>query len=329
MKVYNSYNEIEFLEQEKIFVNTNSTKNLLELARKNDDIKKVYKKLLANDYILYLHKDLTSRFCKREYAYKLFTEEHKLNKFKNILYKLAQPTGRKINQKVPKKLIVVFAKMPGAKLYDSAKIPHRMLPSFFEDLERSLLKNVYTMRIMDLNVSHGSHYINTINYQSYENEIQEAIEHVRKDLNIEKENAIFYGVSRGGAGAIYHGTKLDYKTLAVDPIVNIGGELYGNDRRLLKGLRKEDLVPDINNYVKSNNKYNKFIICSENVPLYYNQSLRLNDKLMKIVNLKDDNIKTHPDVSPNSVPEQLMILNYLLSGKSILNLESDDSVKRG
>ena len=79
--------------------------------------------------------------------------------------------------------------------------------------------------------------------------------------------------------------------------------------------------------MKSNNRYNKFIICSENVPLYYNQSLRLNDKLMKIVNLKDDNIKTHPDVSPNSVPEQLMILNYLLSGKSILNLESSDSIK--
>ncbi|MGW8028567.1 accessory Sec system protein Asp2 [Staphylococcus xylosus] len=317
MKIYNSYKDIEFLNQEKILVNTGSEKNLLELSRKDSDIKSVYKDLLANDYILYLHKNSVSRFCKREFTYKLFTEEHKLNKYKNIMYKLETPDGRKINHKTPSKLIVIFAKMPAAKPYDSAKIPHRMLPPFFGDLERSLLKNVYIMRIMDLNVSHGSHYINTTNYPEYEEEIRESIENVINDLKIEKDDVTFYGVSRGGAGAIYHGAKLDYKTLAVDPIVNIGGELYGNDRRLLKGLRKEDLVPDINNNIELSNHYQKFVICSENVPLYYKQALRLNHELIKVINLKDDNIKTHPDVSPNSVPEQLMILNYLLGGEKL------------
>ena len=33
---------------------------------------------------------------------------------------------------------------------------------------------------------------------------------------------MFYGVSRGGAGALLHGSFMDIKTLAVDPIVNIG-----------------------------------------------------------------------------------------------------------
>ncbi|MDK9866990.1 MULTISPECIES: accessory Sec system protein Asp2 [Staphylococcus] len=326
MSVFNLYEDINFLGQEKIFVNTSSDKNVLEISRKDSDVKQMYKELLKNDYLLYLHKDSISRFCKREYAYKLFTKEHNFNKYKSVLYKINEPSGRKINPKTVKKLIVIFAKMPGAKLYDSAKLPHRMLPSFFEDLDRSLLKNVHTMRIMDTNVSHGSHYINTLNYPSYEKELKGAIEKVVKELGVQKENVVFYGVSRGGAGAIYHGTKLDYKTLAVDPIVNIGGELYGNDRQLLKGLRKEDLVPDINTFVKKSNSFSKVAICSENVPLYYNEATRLNEHLIKLINLKDDNIKSHPDVSPNSVPEQLMILNYLLGGEKILKGASHEKV---
>ncbi|WP_240594914.1 accessory Sec system protein Asp2, partial [Mammaliicoccus vitulinus] len=184
-------------------------------------------------------------------------------------------------------------------------------------LERSLVKNVYTMRIMDLNVSHGSHYINTVNYPDYEQEIQESIENVRNYLDIDKKNVVFYGVSRGGAGAIVHGTSMDYKTLAVDPILNIGDKLEANDRRLLKGLRKEDLVPMVNENLSVSNKFQKVIICSENVKLYYEQSMRINKDKAKVINMKDDKITSHPEVSPNTVPEQLMILNNLLSGVSV------------
>ncbi|MFV5938111.1 accessory Sec system protein Asp2 [Mammaliicoccus sciuri] len=313
MEIFKLNEEIKFNGQERIFIDTNSEKNILEIARKNNNIKNKYKELLRNDYVLSLHKDNISHFCKRNKVYKLFTKAHRFNQYKDVLYRLNEPSGRKINEKATKKLLVIFAKMPGAEQYDSAKIPHRMIPPFFEDIERSLAKNVYTMRIMDLNVSHGSHYINTVNYSNYENEIQEAIIHVQEKLGIEQKNVILYGVSRGGAGAIYHGSDMDYKTLAVDPIINIGGKLYGNDRRILKDLRKEDLVPDINNNLEKSNKFQKVIICSENVEAYYEQSLRLNSDKVNIINMKDDMITAHPKVSPNTVPEQLMILNMLLS----------------
>ncbi|MEX5913733.1 accessory Sec system protein Asp2 [Staphylococcus ureilyticus] len=92
-------------------------------------------------------------------------------------------------------------------------------------MERSLVKNVYTMRIMDLNVSHGSHYISTSNFPDYEKNIQLSILNLIEKLNIKKENVVLYGGSKGGTGALYHGAALDLKTLAVDPIVNIGGDL--------------------------------------------------------------------------------------------------------
>ncbi|WP_239745290.1 accessory Sec system protein Asp2 [Mammaliicoccus sp. F-M27] len=316
MKVFNLNDDIKYENQERILVKTGSDKNLLQLARKDSGLKIKYKELLANDYILYFHDKEISRFCKREHVNKLF-DGLNLEQYKNIFYRLSMPQGRKVNNKVEKKLIVIFAKMPGANQYDSPKIPHRMLPPFFDDLERSLVKNVYTMRIMDLNVSHGSHYINTVNYPDYEQEIQESIENVRNYLDIDKKNVVFYGVSRGGAGAIVHGTSMDYKTLAVDPILNIGDKLEANDRRLLKGLRKEDLVPMVNENLSESNKFQKVIICSENVKLYYEQSMRIDKDKAKVINMKDDKITSHPEVSPNTVPEQLMILNNLLSGVSV------------
>ena len=138
MEIFNLNEKIKFEDQERIFINTNSEKNLLELSRKNEELKEKYKELLKNDYILYLHKDMISKFCKREKVNKLFTKEHNFQQHKDVFYRLKAPQGRKVNDKVAKKLLVIFAKMPGAEQYDSAKIPHRMLPPFFEDIERNI-----------------------------------------------------------------------------------------------------------------------------------------------------------------------------------------------
>src|SRR5699024_5519774 len=107
---------------------------------------------------------------------------------------------------------------------------------------------------------------------------------------------------------------LDFKTLAVDPILNIGDKLEDNDRRFLKNLRKEDLVPYINKNLNKYNTMDKYLICSEKVPLYYEQDMRLEKNKLKILNKIDNLITSHPEVSKNTIPEQLMILNTLLGG---------------
>src|SRR5699024_11051368 len=246
MSIYDKYNvyrledEITSFYSDRILVKTNSKSNLLELSRKNQSIKMKYKKLLANDFVLYFHKDGISRFIKRTLVNNVLDKNKYIND-DGIFYSLHEHFVRKINEKTEKKLLVIFSKMTCSNLYDSPKLPHRMLPAFFEGIERNLVKNVYIMRIMDLNVSHGSHYVNTINFPDYEEKIQKAINNIKDKLSISRKNVVFYGVSRGGAGSLLHGSAMDVKTLAVDPIVNIGGNMYANDRRLLKGLRQEDL----------------------------------------------------------------------------------------
>ncbi|TGQ09355.1 hypothetical protein EN860_033130, partial [Mesorhizobium sp. M00.F.Ca.ET.217.01.1.1] len=61
--------------------------------------------------------------------------------------------------------------------------------------------------------------------------------------------------------------------------------------------------------------FEKHISCCENVKLYYDQTNRIEEKLINKIRMKDNMIVNHPDVSRNSVPEQLMLLNKMLLNK--------------
>lgn len=312
-KLHYEDTEQKLIDAKRIEVVTGSEYNLINLARKNKSAYKLYKELLARDYILYFHKDGISKLYKRKYISELIKRKDLLRS-NEVFYTLSEPQGRKINNNIPKKLLVIFTCMPPKDKYDNYLIHDRMFTKFFDGIEKNLVKNVYIMRIMDLNVSHGSHYINTINYSEYEQHIQQTISHVKNSLEIDENNIVFYGVSKGGTGALFHGSLMDKKLLAVDPILNIGGKLEDNDRRFLKNLRKKDLVPEINKNMAQINSKDKYLICSEKVPLYYEQDMRLDREKLKIYNKVDNLITSHPEVSRNTVPEQLMILNILLGG---------------
>ena len=166
---------------------------------------------------------------------------------------------------------------------------------------------------MDLNCSHGSHYIDTINNSEMENQIKHSIEEVRNQLLLDKKDVVLYGASKGGTGALYHGLKLGYSFLAVDPIISIS-EYNKTDAHFLKDLRVEDLTDILNYYIDKKSSCEKYIIASENVTFNYSKVKGLKNEELTILNMKDNHIKTHPDVSLNSIPEQLAILNKLLRG---------------
>ncbi|MDU9349339.1 MULTISPECIES: XcbB/CpsF family capsular polysaccharide biosynthesis protein [Staphylococcus] len=310
-RIYVDY-DFEILGTKAIEVVLNSDKNIIELSRNNKKIYNLYKRLLKNDYILYFHKDGISKLYKRKFIKELWKRKD-LYQENSVFYTLDEPDEKKMNEKLDSfTLLIIFTCMPPGDVYDSYLMSDRMFPKFFNNIERSLVKNVYTMRIMDLNCSHGSHYINTINNPNMEEDIIKAIENVKNNLDI--KNIVLYGASKGGTGALYYSSILDLKCLAVDPILSLG-EYNIKDEHFLKGLRKEDISGDINNYLSKKSNNEKYIIGSENVAFNYSMISKIKGEKVKVINKIDNHIVNHPDVSRNSVPEQLMLLNKMLLNK--------------
>ncbi|WP_239734512.1 accessory Sec system protein Asp2 [Mammaliicoccus sp. G-M28] len=307
----------ELLNTKVVEVVLQSDKNLIQRARRDKDIYNLYKELLKNDYILYYHSNGISRLYKREFINELWKRQD-LYKQGDVFYTLDEPKEKKKNNSQNKnKLLVIFTCMPSAEKYDHYLMTDRMFPTFFNTIERSLVKNVYTMRIMDLNCSHGSHYINTINYSNMESDIVEAINRVKNELSLNDEDIVLYGASKGGTGSLYYGSKMDLQCLAVDPILSLG-EYNIKDEHFLKDIRIEDITDQVNNNLYNKSKSEKYIIGSENVPFNFDKINKIEGDNLRKINKIDEHIKSHPDVSRNTVPEQLMILNQMLLNNSLI-----------
>lgn len=317
-KIFKYTENITFENQKRIMIDTGDSENYIQKARHSSAIYENYIEMLKQDYVLYFHEQTVSKFYKRQYVEELFQRKD-LIRHNDIFYTLDYPRDKKLNRYESVKLLVLFTCMPNAENYDSSLIPKRMFPKFFDGIERSLVKNVYTMRIMDLNASHGSHYINTINNMSYESDIVSAIRKVQNELNIPDNHTVLYGASKGGTGALYYSAKMNLKSLAVDPIIS--AEEYNlKDEHFLKHIRKEDLTNEINHNLNINSTREKYIISSENVEFNYSKANAISGENLQLINKKDEHITSHPEVSKNTVPEQLMILNKLLSSESLTNL---------
>lgn len=297
--------------KDKIVVRTFQNDNLLVLAQKFQNAYKMYKNLLKNDYILYFHDKEQSFFCRRplfEYLWK----RKDLIKEGNLFYTLDEQPENKKTSLQKKKLLVVFSCMPAIEKQGSYSSTDRCFASSFPSIARSLVKDVLIMKIMDLNLTHGSHYISTLNYPEMESDVQNAIKKVALDQEIKQDNIVLYGSSKGGTGALYHGSLTDYKVLTVDPIISM--EEYNNkkDNHFLKDLRKVDLTEDINKNLEKCSK-RKYIICNKNVEFNYKKIKELDSSKVRVLSIKDDTVNYHHEVSKNTVPEQLAILNGFFS----------------
>lgn len=308
---YQLYDEIEFNDQKKILIFTNSKSNLLSLSRSDNQAYLCYKKILSNDYILYYHEHGISKFYKRKNVNELWKRKD-LHQFNDLFFTLTPPKEENKNTLSKNKLLIIFPCMPTTEDYTNSLIPKRMFPDFFMSIDKYLVKNTYILRIMDLNLSHGSHFVNTINYPTMERDIKECIKYIQETLDIESQNIVLYGVSKGGTGAILHGSSLDLKLLAVDPIIDLA-EYNNSDDHYLKNFRKENISNQIMNNLVKSDKSEKYIFCSPTVEFNYKALNNINSNNLHKIEIIDSNITHHNNISKNCVPQQLMILNKLLS----------------
>src|SRR5699024_3669797 len=88
-------------------------------------------------------------------------------------------------------------------------------------LEKSVSGHTAVLRIADMDGVVGGYYLPTTRDTKSAEHIQNLISHVAGNLNLQTNQIVMYGVSKGATGALYHGLKMNTNTVAVDPIVTL------------------------------------------------------------------------------------------------------------
>lgn len=293
---------------DKIIIDLENNENILKLSKKRPLLHKLYKELMKEDFMFYFHSGTKSYFVKRKLIKNLWHRTD-LIQFGDLFYTIELPPEKRRNNLIPLRLVVMFSSMTADNYY-SPNIGLRCFMKNFPTIQSSIVKNTIVMRIMDVNLSHGSHYINTNNYPDFENNIQEAIVKVMTEYNIHKDDVVLYGASKGGTGALYHSMLGDYKSISIDPIISL--KQYNdemNDAHYLKGLRKESLLDDLLKLGRADFEYDKIVIGCPMVPFNYNLFIQVKNKNVVVHEILDREIKSHPDISPNCISEQVTFIN--------------------
>ncbi|MCX2456199.1 XcbB/CpsF family capsular polysaccharide biosynthesis protein [Lacticaseibacillus nasuensis] len=299
--------------KDRIAIATHDEHNLLWLARKDPKTKGVYRDLMAHDYVLYMHAKGRSYLIKRPLVGHIW-ERTDLHQGGETFYTIQEPLPNKQNQLGPMRLAVVFSSMPPAADYYSSNLAKRMFVQNYPSLPKHLLKNTVILRIIDLNRNAGSYYMNTANYPTFETDVQQIIQAVMDKFQIDPDNVVLYGGSKGGSGALLHAIIGNYHGVVVDPIFNQTPYWQAQaDLHYLQGILPEKLLPLYQQLLDTHpNTREITIIGSAQVQDNYAEYIKLKSNSIRILTVRDEHIKVHPDVSANTMIEQVTAMNHYL-----------------
>ncbi|WP_186171462.1 XcbB/CpsF family capsular polysaccharide biosynthesis protein [Vibrio chagasii] len=285
--------------------------NLYGLSRKCDKTRKLVDNFSQNGFYLVKHVLGSSYFLNIRNINlfsKFFSNNAKV--YKNIFYTIKKPNINSLD----KKLIVVFSSVAN-RPYD-ANIDNRNFYENFKSIDKYLPEGTYVLRLSDIGGVVGSFYLNDHFSLEKEANIQELISNVISEIGVSKNNVVLYGVSKGGTGSLYHGILGDYKVVAVDPIIsNKFHEKEYNDSHFTRNLAEKSKEEVFYDLARSNHEFSNInVIYSECSPIYEEINRVLDASVNKInfFNVLSENIKSHPDVGPNSIYVLTMLLNKLI-----------------
>lgn len=294
--------------------------NMLQFSRNNSNTRYLVEFLVSQDYTLVDYVDGENIFVKRS---ELPTTLPKtiagleLCVDNGVFYTLEKQIKNDAN--ATKRLIVIFSSMPGSNEYFSDKFEERTFVKHFPTIQKLLVPNTNVLRIIDSNLMYGSHYINTNNFPNYEDNIQNIISNVRKNLNVSSDNVVLYGTSKGATGALVHSLIGSYKSVTVDPILDATEYNFNmNNIHYIKNNREQSLIDRINKLLNTQNKImDNIVIRSPQVKFNYDITKKIHDGYIKFYDQKNSNIKKHAEIGKNSVSEILMFLNAQLLNLAI------------
>lgn len=308
------------LSSDKIIVTTFSEKSLLELTMQDNTFYQQYILLIENDYMLYMHTKGSSYFIKRNKIYTIW-QRTDLIQYNELFYTLEKPKEK--NECAPVRLLIIFSSLPDQTNYYSPNIALRCFSKDYPNLSNQVIKNTIIMRIMDLNLSNGSYYLNTLNYPLFEQDVQEAIKNVSEENKIAHDDIVLYGACKGGTGALYHSYLGNYKAVSVSPTISsYEGQNEMLNSTIFNKLKSDSILNKLK-YEKRNSSDNQIIIDS---PVNYTDYEKYNELLSgqaKVINIFDSHIKYQSDVSKNSIVEQSFWINQLLLSSENLKRENE------
>jgi len=312
--------------------------NLIGFSRREKRINELVVKLASEGFFLVSSLSGNSRFEKFTTA-KDFQSNLKVDNlqiYNNLYYTLDKPMLKFGKNR----LIVIFSSV--AERAFSADISIRNFFSNFGTISKYIPQNSYVLRISDIGGIIGNFYMNTAFSNRIEDDVQGLLKFILESININKEDMILYGGSKGGTAALYHGILGGYKSIAVDPIVSDEyHEQSSEDSHFTQQYGKYKIYPQSKQekfirLMKMNTiSKNLNIIYSQQSPVYgaINRVIRENDKENKInyLNVCHPQIKTHPDVAAKTINILMLVMNnlfYDLAEIKSKDIDCDEAIEK-
>lgn len=297
---------------DKIIIRTNSELNLLELANDNVNFYGLYISLLKHDFMLYFHSAERSYFIKRKLIYSIW-QRRDLLLGGETFYTVEEPVARRNGQK--NRLVVAFSSMPLNDDTISSNIPNRCFFRNYPSLAKHLLPNTYLIRIMDCNLTCGSYYLNTSNYNNFETDVQNIIKTKAYDLGVGQDDIVLFGISKGGTGALYHSILGDYHEVCVDPLFSLTKYIADGDSHFTQREFPEKLTPLFKRgLIQHNPTRTKIIIGVPTIRENYHEYAQLEQAGIRVVDVIDEDIKKHGEIGSRTMIEQVTYINGMLLG---------------
>jgi len=330
--------KILYVDRSKVGIDLEQTHNLIGFAQREPFVKDLLIHLASNGFYLVASSDGISKFEKfiNAESFKHNVKMEKLEIYKDLYYTLDKP----ILDFSKNRLIVLFSSV--ADLAFNADIARRNFFINFATIGKYIPQNTYILRIGDIGGVLGNFYMNTVFSNTIENDIQGLIKFILTSNNIEENNVVLYGASKGGTAALYHSILGGYKSVSVDPIVSDKyheedsfDSHFTKPRKLFK-IYPKSKQEKFTNLMKMNRIFNNInIIYSQQSPVYgaINSVIRENDKENKInyLNVCHPQIKTHPDVAAKTINILMLVMNnlfYDLAEIKSKDIDCDESIEK-
>lgn len=301
--------------------------SLLNIARREQDVKRLTSRLAMNGFYVYRITDNSSRLVRDGIIAGLWHRvkegDFKVNN-DNLIYSYSPPA---VSSPSPR-MLVIFSSM-STSIYNPSMM--RYFEQNFRSAQKYVPQDTAILRIADIGGVVGAFYLDTVRNPDNTKRVQRLIAATAINNGIALENLVLYGASKGGTGALYHGLTGGYKVVAVDPIVSDDYYMhrYNDSHFTADGVFIEPKDAVFKRLVNRQIEFDSHltgepttasVIYSERSPQYPAIETILAAQLsgrLAFFNCINPKIQDHPDVSPNSLNTATMLMNMMFYNQQL------------